>query len=130
MVNIRLRKLMRTYGIAIAFLLAEALPRLVAADGIKIEDPLNLGGSPFVLYGRLVKGFVGVAGAVALFFFIQGGFWWLASGGNDERIKKGKDTLTWAVLGLAVIFGSYFILSFIISILTGNTGATGVVPPG
>ncbi|MBI4281376.1 hypothetical protein HY625_00985 [Candidatus Uhrbacteria bacterium] len=124
MVNIRLRKITRTYGIAIAFFLT-ALPRLSAAEGIAIQDPLQLGGNPFVLYGRLVKGFVGVSGAVALFFFIQGGFWWLASGGNDERIKKGKDTLIWATLGLAVIFGSYFMLSFIISLLTKATG----VPP-
>lgn len=122
MVNIRLRQVNYYYGMALAFLLG-TLPQFVVAQTVKIEDPLQLGdGGPFVLYGRLIKGFIGVAGAVALFFFIQGGFWWLASGGNDERIKKGKDTLTWAVIGLAVIFGSYFILSFIISMLTGATG--------
>lgn len=95
-------------------------PFATSAQEVVLEDPLSIGGNPFVLYGRLTKAFVGICGAVALFFFVQGGFRWLTSGGNEEKIKKGKDTLVWATLGLAVILGSYFFISLMINILRGS----------
>ncbi len=49
----------------------------------------------------------------ALFMFILGGFELLISAGNPERIKKAKDTLVWATLGILVITLSYSILKFI-----------------
>lgn len=49
----------------------------------------------------------------ALFMFILGGFQLLISAGNPERIKKAKDTLVWATLGVLVITLSYSILKFI-----------------
>lgn len=111
---------------AITSLLTTALlPLLVHADDafVEIKDPLNIGaGGPSELYGRLAGAFVAALGAVALFFFIQGGMLWLISGGNEEKIKKGKETIVWATLGMATILGSYFILSYIINIITTATG--------
>ncbi len=92
-----------------------------ATEDITIKDPLGLT-SPFDLYGRLIRGFTAVMGAVALFFFILGGFKWLTSGGNDEKVKKGRDTLIWATLGLAVILSSYIILSYVIATLKTAVG--------
>jgi len=77
--------------------------------------PTNLG--PQDIYGRLIYAFIGVTGAVALSMFILGGFQWMTAGGNPEKIKKGRDTLMWAVLGLLVIFSSYAILRAIFQTL-------------
>ena len=77
----------------------------------KLENPLgneNLG--PDELYGRLIYAFMGITGALALIMFLIGGFQWMTASGNPERVKKGRDTLMWAVLGLIVIFSSYAIL--------------------
>jgi hypothetical protein len=49
--------------------------------------------------------------------FIYGGFLWIMSGGNEDNVKKGKETLKWAVLGLVVVFASYSILNFILDVL-------------
>lgn len=49
----------------------------------------------------------------ALFMFILGGFEFLISAGNPTLIKKAKDTLIWATLGILVITLSYSILKFI-----------------
>ena len=122
MVNISMQKIIRNARAPIIFLLA-TLPQVLLADTVIISDPLKLGDAGLMtLYGRLIKAFVGVVGAVALFFFVYGGILWLTSGGNDEKIKKGKETFLWATAGIAVILGSYFILSYVINTLSGVTG--------
>jgi hypothetical protein len=77
----------------------------------QLENPLgSTASTPQLLYGRIIYGFLGVTGALALIMFIVGGFQWMTASGNAERVKKGRDTLMWAVLGLLVIFSSYAIL--------------------
>jgi len=49
----------------------------------------------------------------ALFMFILGGFELLISAGNPNMIKKAKDTLVWATLGILVITLSYSVLKFV-----------------
>ncbi|MFH1187975.1 MAG: hypothetical protein V1688_03905 [bacterium] len=66
-----------------------------------------------------MKLFLGVVGTLSLAVFIYGGGVWLASGGNQEQVKKGKDAFIYALVGLAVVFGSYAILNLIITALTG-----------
>ena len=71
------------------------------------------GGGP-ELYGRMLRFFLGFTGVAALFFFIWGGLVLLTSRGNQERVKSGRDTLLWAVIGLLVAFSSYIVLRFVI----------------
>lgn len=59
-------------------------------------------------------------GAIAFVALIIGGFYWIFSGGNEERIKKGKDIMIWSLVGILIIFSSYAILSFVIKTLTGG----------
>jgi len=75
------------------------------------------GGGP-AIYGRVIKGFLGIVGVAGLFFFIIGGFILLTSRGNPEKIKSGKDTLVWAIIGLFVAFSSYILLRFVLEIIT------------
>jgi len=49
----------------------------------------------------------------ALFMFILGGFEFLISSGNPEKVKKAKDTLVWATIGILVITLSYSVLKFV-----------------
>jgi len=84
----------------------------------KLDNPLgsnNLG--PVELYGRLIYSFMGITGAIALIMFLVGGFQWMTAAGNPEKVKKGRDTLMWAVLGLIVIFSSYAILKVVFETL-------------
>jgi len=46
--------------------------------------------------------------------FIYGGLTWMLSGGNEELVKKGKNTVMWAALGIALIFTSYALVRFVI----------------
>ena len=70
------------------------------------------------LVGRVIKNILGIVGSLALLMFVVGGLMWMLSAGNEQRVKKGKDILTWASLGLVIIFTSYAILKFVFQVLT------------
>ncbi len=70
------------------------------------------------LIGSVIGAILGIVGSIALVMFIIGGFQWMTAGGNMEKVKKGRDTLVWATLGLVVVFAAYAILRFIFEALT------------
>jgi hypothetical protein len=70
---------------------------------------------------------LGICGSIILLMFIYGGFLWVTSRGDADRIKKGKETVTNSVIGLAIILLSYSIINFVIAAFAGNAltpGAT------
>lgn len=86
---------------------------------LTLKNPLGVS-DPLQFLGRVIKGLLGIIGGVALALFIYGGFLWMTSGGSSEKIQKGRDTLLWTSIGLAVIFASYAMVDFIIGGLTGK----------
>jgi hypothetical protein len=77
--------------------------------------------SPQILLGRIISYVMGIIGSLALVMFIYGGATWMLSGGNQERVTKGKNIITWAALGLAIIFTAYALVKFVISAISGAT---------
>lgn len=63
---------------------------------------------------------LGISGAVALLFFVYGGFTMLTSAGKSEQVEKGKTILRNAVIGIAIIFLSGVIVRFTTQALTGG----------
>lgn len=60
-----------------------------------------------------------IAGGLIIFFMIIfGGFTIIAGAGNPDKIKDGGKTITSAIIGLLVLFGSYWIIQ-IIQVVTG-----------
>jgi hypothetical protein len=53
-------------------------------------------------------------GIVAVIVIILGGFHFLTSTGDPGKIKKGKDTIIWGIIGLLVVLFSYAIVNFIL----------------
>ncbi|MBU1146375.1 pilin [Patescibacteria group bacterium] len=93
-----------------------------APEKVKLENPLGGSGtgevtSPTRLIGNIIKSILMVVGALALAMFVYGGFTWLTSAGSPEKVKKGKDILIWAVIGLIVIFTSYTAVDFVLTAL-------------
>lgn len=87
-----------------------------------------------ILFGRILQQALAVIGSLALLMFIIGGAYWLVSAGNADRVKKGTETMLWAVIGLFVVFGAYGILGTVISGLTGKSlgeaGTPTAIPDG
>src|SRR3989338_9536090 len=77
------------------------------------------------LVGRFITTILPLSGAVALMMFLVGAIYWVISAGNPEQVKKGRDTVVWALVGSIVVIGSYVALSFIFKVLTPtNPGFT------
>lgn len=89
------------------------------SEGIPLENPIKATSVP-ELVNSIVRSILGMVGALALFMFVYGGMLWMTSAGNNQRIEKGKETLIWATIGLAIIFASYGILQFIFQALSGK----------
>jgi len=60
------------------------------------------------------KFFLGFSGSLALLFFVYGGIMFLISGGNQERISKGKQILIGSTIGIIIVFSSYTIIGFVL----------------
>ena len=82
----------------------------------ELVNPLTVKNVPDLI-GKIISGALGVVGSLALLMFIYGGITWMTSGGNEEKIKKGKQILIWAVFGIVIIFTSYSILNLVFEIL-------------
>jgi|SRR3989338_157839 len=90
------------------------------SDGVSLINPLG-SSDVRVIIGYLIQAALGISGTIALIFFVWGGFLWLTSQGNTEKIKQGRNTLVWATIGLAVIFSAYTIVNTVIDrILTAS----------
>jgi len=63
---------------------------------------------------------LGLIGSIILLMFVYGGFLWITAQGEAKRIEKGKDTITHAVIGFAIILLSYTLISFLIASLAGD----------
>lgn len=66
-----------------------------------------------ILLFNVVNYLFGIVGALALLFFIYGGFTMILSRGNSEQTKKGIEIISAAIIGLIVVFGAYMLVRFL-----------------
>ena len=59
-----------------------------------------------------------ISGIILFFYAIFGGITMIGSGENPEALEKGKQAITGAIIGFAIIFTSYWLIQ-IIEIITG-----------
>lgn len=107
----------------ILILAAASMPKnLWAAELINPLDPSGTGDVTIAtIIGRLISTVLGVTGSVALLMFVYGGFLWLISAGEPEKVKKGKEVMKWAVFGLVIIVLAYTIVRAIVTALESGT---------
>ncbi|MCX6799894.1 MAG: pilin [Candidatus Falkowbacteria bacterium] len=104
------------------------LPKCTGSTGTAnvngVDDSQSCGVNDFEeLIVNVSKFILGISGAVALGFFVYGGFTWIISGGSPDKVKSGMTTLKNATIGLLVIFISYTLVFNIVKIIGGTTGA-------
>jgi len=88
--------------------------RLLAATKI---DPSTVG-IPDVGGDALLSGLLGtvyfVAGAVAVIVIIIAGIFYVISEGEAAKIKRAKDAILYAVVGLVVVMMAFIITNFVV----------------
>ena len=53
-----------------------------------------------------------------MLFAIYGGFTILTSGGDEDKVKKGKNLIIYVVIGLALVFLASQIVTWIIGVMS------------
>jgi hypothetical protein len=66
--------------------------------------------------GNIVGTIAWVIGALAVIFIIVGGIMLATSNGDPNKVKKGKQTVIGAAIGLAVAVLTAFILNFVLGV--------------
>jgi amino acid transporter len=90
-----------------------------APDVVRLDNPLGTEVNDVpTLIGKVISGVLSVVGSLALVMFIYGGFTWMLAAGNTEKVKKGRDILIWAALGLVIIFTSYAMVTYVITTIS------------
>lgn len=108
-------KLIKNYILSVLILIGIFLVQNICFAGL--TNPLGDGVTAPILIGKIIKAILGIVGSLSLVMFIYGGIVWMTSGGNEEKVKKGKQTLVNAALGIVVIFSSYSVLNWIFTII-------------
>ncbi|MBN2101000.1 hypothetical protein JW710_03890 [Candidatus Dojkabacteria bacterium] len=60
------------------------------------------------IVNRVMPIVYGLLGVALFGYFVYGGFLWLTSTGDPERIKKATDTMLNAGIGVAIVVFAYF----------------------
>jgi hypothetical protein len=111
---------------SVVFLFAlTALPALAQLDvGLDYGTYTGLG-TKDIREGimAVVNVLLGFLGIIAIIVILYGGFVWLTSGGNEEKVGQAKKIITAGIIGLVIIFVSYAIAAFVIESLIEATGA-------
>lgn len=59
---------------------------------------------------NIVNFLFGISGSILLLYFIIGGFFWVSSFGNSDRVEKGKEFMKNAVVGFIIMVSAYAIV--------------------
>ena len=85
-----------------------------AAEGIsQLKNPIQAG-----TFGQVVEKFaelltkIGIP--IATVFLIYAGLLFVTARGNDEQLKKAKETFKWTIVGTAILVGAYAIASAVV----------------
>ncbi len=104
-----------------------------SVSGIELSDR-----SPVDVILYLLSWFLGILALIAVLIILYGGFVWMTSGGNEEKVAKAKQILKNGLIGFALIMSAWGIVLWLIGIFsaatgTGTTGSgptTGYSTPG
>lgn len=70
------------------------------------------------LVGGIVGGLLQIIGVVFLVLMVVAGFMWMTASGNEDRVATAKKLIVGAIIGFALVMGSYAITNLVLSSLT------------
>ena len=80
---------------------------------IGYNDPIT---SADAFLGKALGVVYSIAGIVAVIVIIIGGFMYITSAGNTDRIKTAKNAILYPVIGLVVVITAFIITRYVIGV--------------
>ena len=102
------------------------VPQIVSAQGIGEPPPdINLPKDVNLIQAvvNIINFVLSLLGLVAVIMIIIGGFKYMMSGGDEDKVKKAKKLLISGLVGLIIIILAYAIASFVINLIQNSASA-------
>jgi hypothetical protein len=116
--------------VALAPLTASAGPLEDAGGLAQMSGQTGLIERPVTdVIATIVRGILTILGTIFVVLIILGGFKWMTSQGNAEKIKEARESIKNAVIGLIIVVTSYAIVRFVFEGLLTSAGGGSVVNP-
>jgi len=81
--------------------------------GVGYEMGTNPGDTIFKYFGAIYSWGIRAVGIIAVVMMMVAGFQWMSAGGNAQAVAAAKGRMMNALMGLILIIGAYWLLSFI-----------------
>lgn len=98
---------------------SELLQETGAEAGFEVREEGQQQLTAFI--GRIINVMLSILGVIFFVLLVYGGFLWMTSQGNEDKVKKAKTLITDAIIGLIIILAAYAISSFVITSLVEAT---------
>jgi hypothetical protein len=81
-----------------------------------VGTQLGLGSAePQQIFLNVIQLLLGFMPLLATLMIVLGGFQWLTSGGNEERVDQAKRTLSGAVVGMTITIFAWALVKFVLT---------------
>ena len=107
--------LKKIYYSLLLFTLLFIFPLKVYAE----DEPPRLHGAMLdkfvnnVVYGYIFP----IGGLVCFAFIVQGGYMWIMSSGDPDKVKQAQGTITWSVIGLVLVILARLLMGLILNFI-------------
>lgn len=71
------------------------------------------------LINNILKAALNILIPIAALYLVYAGYLFVSAGGDPKQINEGKETLKWALIGIAVLVGARGIISVVEQTITG-----------
>jgi Zn-dependent protease with chaperone function len=119
-----MKKILTISALAVIFTLTVVPALALTSDQLGLQYGTALGlGTRDIRNGvmSIIQYALGFLGIIAIVLMLYGGFLWLTSAGNEEKVGQAKKVIIAAVIGLVIIFVSYALATFVITQLISAT---------
>ena len=102
----------------------DLLTNFAANEQIGIDiDPINNGTGDDLKNSiiPIINGVIGVLGLVCVIVMIIGGINYMTSAGDAGKVKKGKDTILYGLIGLVICVLAFALVNWVIAGVLGNS---------
>ena len=125
----QLKTWVKATGAAIALLPYQALaqsPFVRGQDDVKaIAGKAGVGAQQElpVIIGNIINVALGFLGTIFLVLMLYAGFLWMTAQGEDAKVKKAREMITQAIIGIIIIAAAFAISNFVLKSLVTISGS-------
>lgn len=97
------------------------IANMAMAQGISIPNPLGSGGKDIpTLIGKIANWLLGIGTVISTIIVLWSALLFMTSGGNPNRVTQARQTLWYAIIGLAILLLADGVSLLIQNFLKGN----------